>query len=306
MTALDATPKLAPEHSRGLVGRTVSHFRVVDLLGAGGMGVVYRAIDLELERSVALKFLPAERMRDERSRRRLVREARSASRVDHPNVCAVHEIGRTEDGDLFIAMAYYEGETLKRLARSRCPESGAQSRHRHPAGSRAGRRSCEVGSPSRRQAWECHVTPAGEVKILDFGLALRGHDTLSTAAGAAGTFLHVARASTLSERRRALGSLVSRSGALRDADRAATVSGRLAGAHRSFDPECQAATIVEGASGGSPRLREGLETLFCEESDPIAISAPAMSKSICSSCAAHFTRLRSRRVQKLGAARARS
>ena len=191
MAVLDATPRQSPDLSRRLVGRTVSHFEVVDILGAGGMGVVYRAVDRELQREVALKFLPAERMQHPRARRRLVREARSASRIDHPNVCSIHEIGRTDEGDLFIAMAYYEGETLKRkLARGPLGQELSLDIAVQLA---AGLRAAHERSVVHRDVKPANImiTVDGEVKILDFGLALLGQDTPSTAGGAAGTFLYM-------------------------------------------------------------------------------------------------------------------
>src|SRR5947208_1376467 len=101
-----------------LIGSTVSHYRILDRLGGGGMGVVYRAIDLKLDRPVALKFLSSQRGAAEEHKRRFIREARAASALDHPNICTVYEIDQTADGALFIAMALCEGETLRdRIAR---------------------------------------------------------------------------------------------------------------------------------------------------------------------------------------------
>ena len=96
-----------------LVGRTFSHFHVVDVLGSGGMGVVYRAEDTRLRRTVALKFLPPSLNQSEEAKHRFVREARAASSLDHPNVCGVYEIDETPDGLLFIAMPCYDGVSLK-------------------------------------------------------------------------------------------------------------------------------------------------------------------------------------------------
>jgi eukaryotic-like serine/threonine-protein kinase len=95
-------------------GRLLSHYRVLEKLGGGAMGVVYRGLDLRLDRQVALKFLPPELSRDDDARVRLTQEAKAASALDHPNICTIHEIDATPEGQLFIAMAYYEGETLKK------------------------------------------------------------------------------------------------------------------------------------------------------------------------------------------------
>ncbi len=101
-----------------MIGSVVSHYRVLERLGGGGMGVVYRAEDTRLKRSVALKFLPPELTREVAARERFEQEARTASALDHPNVCIIHEIDETPDGQVFICMAYYDGESLKsRLSR---------------------------------------------------------------------------------------------------------------------------------------------------------------------------------------------
>ena len=101
-------------------GQRFGHFHIEDTLGAGGMGLVYRARDLTLDRAVALKLLPAATAADELARARFEREARAASRLDHPNIATVHEYGEI-DGRLFIVMALCDGESLReRLKRGPC------------------------------------------------------------------------------------------------------------------------------------------------------------------------------------------
>ena len=96
-----------------LVGQSISHYRITDRLGGGGMGVVYKAIDVRLNRFVALKFLSASLTKDPDAKERFIQEAQAASALDHPNICTIHEIDETPDRELFLTMAYYEGETLK-------------------------------------------------------------------------------------------------------------------------------------------------------------------------------------------------
>ncbi len=97
-----------------MVGKTISHYRVLEKLGGGGMGVVYKAEDTRLNRTVALKFLPRELTSDTEARKRFMHEAKAASSLDHANICTIHEIDQTDEGQIFICMAYYDGETLKK------------------------------------------------------------------------------------------------------------------------------------------------------------------------------------------------
>ncbi len=99
-------------------GTTLGPYRIVSQLGSGGMGVVYTATDPRLDRQVAIKLLPPNLTRDETAKQRFLQEAKAASALDHPNICTIHEINETPDGQLYLVMAHYEGETLKeRIAR---------------------------------------------------------------------------------------------------------------------------------------------------------------------------------------------
>ena len=154
-----------------MIGRQVGPYRVVERLGEGGMGVVYRAVDERLERSVALKFLAADLIRDPEARRRFLLEARAASRIEHANVCTVYEAGETPEGEAYLVMAFYEGETLeRRLTRGPLPVAEALDLAIQIA--RGLERAHEAGIVHRDvKPGNVMITAHGEAKLLDFGLA---------------------------------------------------------------------------------------------------------------------------------------
>ncbi|HEV7516079.1 MAG TPA: protein kinase, partial [Thermoanaerobaculia bacterium] len=164
---------------------SVSHYRILERLGRGGMGVVYKAVDLRLERTVALKFLAPDRGASADDRRRFLREARAASALDHPNICTLYEIGEAEDGRLFLAMAFCAGETLaRRIERGPLPwRLAVDLATQVAAGLEAAH---EKGIVHRDvKPGNLLITPGGGVKIVDFGIARRADQTLLTDAGTA-------------------------------------------------------------------------------------------------------------------------
>jgi eukaryotic-like serine/threonine-protein kinase len=171
-SAPDLPPVVSPE---SLIGKKVSHYRVLELLGAGGMGVVYKAEDIKLGRRVALKFLPEELTKDPVALGRFEREARSASSLDHPNICAIHEFDE-HDNQPFIVMQMLEGQTLReRIA------AGSGQGTAVPVDDLIGvaiQISEGLEAAHRKGIIHRDIKPAnifittrGEAKILDFGLA---------------------------------------------------------------------------------------------------------------------------------------
>src|SRR6185437_2929833 len=167
-----------------MADRRILHYEVQEKIGAGGMGVVHKALDTKLKRTVALKFLSGGLAADPAQRRRFIREAMAASSLDHPNICTIYEINEAEDGQLFLAMAYYPGETLSQMLRGG-PLSLERTLDIAIQVARALERAHQHGVTHRDIKPANIMITKGMVKVLDFGLAKLADDAGLTREGEA-------------------------------------------------------------------------------------------------------------------------
>lgn len=166
-----------------MIDKIVSHYKITEKLGGGGMGVVYKARDLKLDRFVALKFLPPHLSSDENAKKRFIQEAKAASALDHPNICTIYEIDETSDSQMFIAMACYDGETLKKkIERGPLDLPAAVEYAIQTAQALVKAHSSGIIHRDIKPA-NIMVTGEGTVKVVDFGLAKLGSDVKMTGSG---------------------------------------------------------------------------------------------------------------------------
>ncbi len=166
-----------------MIGTVVDHYKILELLGEGGMGTVYKALDMQLDRFVALKFLPSQFSNHSENKQRFIQEAKAASALDHNNICTIHEINQTNDGQLFVVMACYEGYTLKdkidngQLLLKDAIEIAIQISTGLSKAHTKGIVHRDI-KPSN-----IFITNDGVIKIIDFGLAKLSGQTFHTEVG---------------------------------------------------------------------------------------------------------------------------
>jgi serine/threonine protein kinase len=166
-----------------MIGKTISHYKIIEKLGGGGMGVVYKAQDLKLDRYVALKFLPSMFSSDEEAKKRFVIEAQAASSLQHHCICNIHDIEETEDNQIFICMDFYDGETLKEKI-ERGPIKLDEAVDITIQIAKGLHKAHEQGIIHRDiKPANIFINKEGEVKILDFGLAKLPEKNVMTSAG---------------------------------------------------------------------------------------------------------------------------
>ena len=169
-TAQEVHNKSVPEGSKSILNQTISHYRITEKLGEGGMGVVYKANDTKLDRPVALKFLAAHAIDDPEHKARFIRESKAAARLDHQNICSVYEIDEA-DGQTFLAMAFLEGQTIKdKIAERPLKVEEALDIAIQTA---QGLEAAHAKAIVHRDIKSANLMLAsqGQVKIMDFGLA---------------------------------------------------------------------------------------------------------------------------------------
>ena len=175
-----------------MIGKTISYYKIIKKIGSGGMGTVYKAQDTKLDRSVALKFLPSHLSQAEEEKKRFIHEAKAASALDHPNICSIYEINETKDGQMFIVMACYEGESLKeKIAQGPLPLEEVLDITTQIARGLEKAHAKKIVHRDIKPA-NILITEDGVVKIVDFGLAkLAGQTKLTKTGSTLGTVAYM-------------------------------------------------------------------------------------------------------------------
>jgi serine/threonine protein kinase len=183
-----------------MIGQTISHYKILEKLGGGGMGVVYKAEDTKLKRTIALKFLPPVFSFDQEAKKRFINEAQTASSLQQHNICTIHDIDETKDGQIFICMDCYEGETLKKkIERGQIKTDEAIDIILQVA---AGLQKAHEKGIIHRDIKPANIfiTNEGVVKILDFGLAkLTGQSMMTKMGETVGTIAYMSPEQTRGE-----------------------------------------------------------------------------------------------------------
>ena len=169
----------------------IGPYQIIEQIGSGGMGVIYKAYDKRLDRHIAIKFLPASLNKDSQTRQRFLAEARAASQLDHPNICVIYDVGETADGQLYIIMPCYEGETLaKRCSRGPLPRQDAVDIALKIAEGLASAHAHDIVHRDVKPA-NIMLTHDGGVKILDFGIAKVSNNHLTQTGMSIGTLAYM-------------------------------------------------------------------------------------------------------------------
>jgi serine/threonine-protein kinase len=184
-----------------MIGKTISHYNILEEIGCGGMSIVYKVKDLNLKRLVALKFLSPILTAGEENRKRFITEAQSVSALDHPNICTIFDINKTDDYQIFIAMGFYEGETLDHKI-SHCPLDIQQAINitiQMAEGLSNAHEKCIIHRDIKPA--NIMITNDGMVNILDFGFAkLSGHPTFTKTGAILGTTVYLSPKQTSGEK----------------------------------------------------------------------------------------------------------
>lgn len=184
-----------------MIGKKVSHYEIIKKIGEGAKGVIYKARDLKLDRFVALKFLPFNLLSNDEEKKRFIYEAKAASKLDHPNVCTIHEISESEEGQIFISMSFYEGESLdKRIKKGKIPFENVIDIAWHIADGMEEAHKKKIVHRDIKPH-NIFLTLDRSVKVLDFGLAkLAGQKGLTSEGIAVGTIEYMSPQQASGER----------------------------------------------------------------------------------------------------------